>query len=150
MMMTTRAGGRFFDFAHPSALFRTSSIPPHLRLLAAPSTAIFGNNNNNFVRRYSVVVRPGGLVSVSPSNPQAIHETRQRVTLIPGDGIGPEVMEQCKRVLRVMALPLGYDEFNFSYMRPAEFNDCRDAILNSIRRNGIRSFSRTGGFACTI
>ena len=123
MMMMTRTGGRFFDFAHPPARL---SIRPYLRLSAAPSAAIF--INNNFVRRFSV----------SPSVGQAFHETRQRVTLIPGDGIGPEVMEQCKRVLGVMALPLGYDEFNFSYLRPTEFNDDRDAILNSVRRNGIR------------
>ena len=66
---------------------------------------------------------------------RGIHETRQRITLIPGDGIGPEVMQQCKRVLRHMALPLGYDEFNFSYQQASEDNDDPDTIRRSIIKN---------------
>jgi len=67
----------------------------------------------------------------------ALHERRQRITLIPGDGIGPEVMAQCKRVLDKMALPIGYDEFTFSYQQASEDNDDPADILKSIKKNRI-------------
>ena len=67
----------------------------------------------------------------------ALHEQRQRITLIPGDGIGPEVMAQCKRVLDKMALPIGYDEFTFSYQQASEDNDDPADILKSIKKNRL-------------
>lgn len=71
----------------------------------------------------------------SSSFKRSVHTSRQRVTLIDGDGIGPEVMEQCKRVLQAMELPFGFDEFSFSYQRPEVYNDKPEHILNAIVAN---------------
>jgi len=67
----------------------------------------------------------------------ASHNGRRRITLIPGDGIGPEVMTQCKRVLDSMSLPLDYDEFTFSYHQADEDNDDPNDILRSIENNQV-------------
>jgi isocitrate dehydrogenase (NAD+) len=37
-------------------------------------------------------------------------EGRQRVTLIPGDGVGPEVMSSVKDVIAAAGAPVDFDE----------------------------------------
>lgn len=59
----------------------------------------------------------------------------QRITLIPGDGVGPELMKETRRILDTMALPVVYDEFSFSYQRPEVDNDAPDDIKQSIVDN---------------
>ena len=65
------------------------------------------------------------------------HEKRQRITLIPGDGIGPEVMRETRRILDILDLPIGYDEFSFSYQRQSDDNDDPDEIKRCITKNKL-------------
>jgi isocitrate dehydrogenase (NAD+) len=60
------------------------------------------------------------------------------VTLIPGDGIGPEVVDATVRVLEAAGAPLEFDR-QIAGMHAAETvgNPLPDATLESIERNGI-------------
>ena len=68
-------------------------------------------------RRYSAFINSQSRSDLSLAAPaslspnltctRSVHERRQRITLIPGDGIGPEVMKQTKRLLDAMSLPIG-------------------------------------------
>ena len=42
---------------------------------------------------------------------------RVTVTLIPGDGVGPEIMDSCQEVLKSMGAKLDFEEMYFSEVR---------------------------------
>lgn len=60
---------------------------------------------------------------------------RHHVSLIPGDGIGPELMDSVKAVVAVAGSPIDFEEISLSGERGSE-EDMRRAIL-SIKRNGV-------------
>ena len=49
------------------------------------------------------------------SEPVSKPEGRQRVTLIPGDGVGPEVMASVKDVISAAGAPVDFDELFIRY-----------------------------------
>merc|ERR1712136_278068 len=59
---------------------------------------------------------------------------KHKITIIPGDGIGPEVMQHTKDVLDTLKLPIVYEEYNFSYHDTAKNNDPAE-VLAAIERN---------------
>uniref|UniRef100_A0A674GEZ9 Isocitrate dehydrogenase [NAD] subunit, mitochondrial n=1 Tax=Taeniopygia guttata TaxID=59729 RepID=A0A674GEZ9_TAEGU len=66
--------------------------------------------------------------------PPAKYGGRHTVTLIPGDGIGPELMLHVKEVFRHACVPVDFEEVRVSSEAPEE--DVQNAIT-AIRRNGV-------------
>ena len=62
-----------------------------------------------------------------------------RVTLIPGDGTGPEIAEATRRVLDATGVELDWDvqEAGADVMERYDGNPLPDHVLESIRRNGV-------------
>jgi isocitrate dehydrogenase (NAD+) len=61
-------------------------------------------------------------------------------TLIPGDGIGPEIMDATLRVLEALAAPFDWDVQNAGMSGVKECGDpLPPAVLESIRRTGPRA-----------
>src|SRR6188508_1380702 len=60
------------------------------------------------------------------------------ITLIPGDGIGPEVTEAVVRIFRVAGLEIEWERYDAGVMAFKRFNQSLPAeLLDSIRRNRI-------------
>src|SRR5687768_14855957 len=60
------------------------------------------------------------------------------VTLIPGDGIGPEVMEAARRVLEATGLAFTWETVNAGESALAQYGDLLpEEVLASIRRSGV-------------
>ncbi|XP_068780263.1 isocitrate dehydrogenase [NAD] subunit gamma, mitochondrial isoform X1 [Struthio camelus] len=76
------------------------------------------------------------LPTVSPPilPPPAKYGGRHTVTLIPGDGIGPELMMHVKEVFRHACVPVDFEEVRVSAEAPED--DVHNAIM-AIRRNGV-------------
>jgi isocitrate dehydrogenase (NAD+) len=63
---------------------------------------------------------------------------RHRVTLIPGDGTGPEITEATRRVLEATGVGFHWDVEHAGEGVIAEYGTpLPDAVLDSIRRNGV-------------
>src|SRR6266540_1820944 len=61
-----------------------------------------------------------------------------RVTLIPGDGIGPELAEAARRVLDATGVPLEWEVVDAGEAVMAQFGTpLPDHVLESIKRNGV-------------
>ncbi|KAM6106894.1 LOW QUALITY PROTEIN: isocitrate dehydrogenase [NAD] subunit gamma, mitochondrial [Phoenicopterus ruber ruber] len=69
-----------------------------------------------------------------PPPPPAKYGGRHTVTLIPGDGIGPELMLHVKEVFRHACVPVDFEEVRVSAEAPED--DVHNAIM-AIRRNGV-------------
>ncbi|XP_068009096.1 LOW QUALITY PROTEIN: isocitrate dehydrogenase [NAD] subunit gamma, mitochondrial [Melanerpes formicivorus] len=66
--------------------------------------------------------------------PPAKYGGRHTVTLIPGDGIGPELMLHVKEVFRHACVPVDFEEVRVSAEAPeADL----DSAITAIRRNGV-------------
>ena len=62
----------------------------------------------------------------------------RRVTLIPGDGIGPEVSEAAVRVVEASGVALAWERVEAGAEVIAKFGTpLPDQVLNSVRRNGV-------------
>uniref|UniRef100_A0A8V5GR00 Uncharacterized protein n=1 Tax=Melopsittacus undulatus TaxID=13146 RepID=A0A8V5GR00_MELUD len=66
--------------------------------------------------------------------PPAKYGGRHTVTLIPGDGIGPELMLHVKEVFRHACVPVDFEEVRVGAEAPEA--DVHNAIM-AIRRNGV-------------
>ncbi|XP_057244733.1 isocitrate dehydrogenase [NAD] subunit gamma, mitochondrial, partial [Malurus melanocephalus] len=66
--------------------------------------------------------------------PPAKYGGRHTVTLIPGDGIGPELMLHVKEVFRHACVPVDFEEVRVNSEAPED--DVQNAIM-AIRRNGV-------------
>ncbi|XP_019346470.1 isocitrate dehydrogenase [NAD] subunit gamma, mitochondrial isoform X6 [Alligator mississippiensis] len=69
-----------------------------------------------------------------PIPPPAKYGGRHMVTMIPGDGIGPELMLHVKEVFRHACVPVDFEEVRVSSEAPED--DMENAIM-AIRRNGV-------------
>ncbi|KAJ8046425.1 Isocitrate dehydrogenase [NAD] subunit gamma, mitochondrial [Holothuria leucospilota] len=67
--------------------------------------------------------------------PPACYGGRHTVTLIPGDGIGPEFMNHVRDVFRHAHVPVDFEEFHLSGDPEAE--ETIENALIAVRRNGV-------------
>ncbi|XP_039366434.1 isocitrate dehydrogenase [NAD] subunit gamma, mitochondrial [Mauremys reevesii] len=74
------------------------------------------------------------LTSHTPIPPPAKYGGRHTVTMIPGDGIGPELMLHVKEVFRQACVPVDFEEVRVS--SEAAEDDIQNAIM-AIRRNRV-------------
>jgi len=65
------------------------------------------------------------------SNRAACYGGRHTITLIPGEGIGPEMFNQVRHVVDIMGLPINFEEVKVTG------TDDLEAAMNSIKRNGV-------------
>jgi isocitrate dehydrogenase (NAD+) len=64
--------------------------------------------------------------------------SRRRVTLIPGDGIGPEVTEAAVRVVEAVGAPIDWEPVEAGAEVVAKYGTpVPEGVLNSIRKNGV-------------
>jgi isocitrate dehydrogenase (NAD+) len=80
-------------------------------------------------------------LSVSPSaegqsKPAAKPDTRVKCTLIPGDGVGPELVSAMREVLTAMQVPVVFEELFFSEIHPS-MSVPVETVVESIKKNGI-------------
>jgi len=64
------------------------------------------------------------------------HGGKSTVTLIPGDGVGPEICESVTSLFKTMGVPVDFEVINLNkenYHDPVAFS----AALSSLRRNGV-------------
>ena len=68
-------------------------------------------------------------------SPLAQYGGRYTVTMLPGDGIGPEMMNYVREVYRYAGIPVDFEEFRFDPNSESEqlFFDA----VTSIKRNGV-------------
>lgn len=80
--------------------------------------------------------RAGSTMAVPKSSqmPAAQYGGRHTVTMIPGDGIGPEMMDYVKEVFTYAGVPVDFEMINFD-PKSETSDDLNQAIL-SVKRNG--------------
>merc|ERR1712226_1309070 len=66
--------------------------------------------------------------------PLAKYGGRHTVTMLPGDGIGPEMMEYVKEVFSLVGAPVDFEEIKMD-PNTDNYDDLNDAI-SSVKRNG--------------
>lgn len=63
-------------------------------------------------------------------------DSKVKVTLIPGDGVGPELCFAVKEVFQAMSVPVHFEELFLSEVNP-NMSVSVDTVIDSIKRNGI-------------
>lgn len=63
-------------------------------------------------------------------------ETRVRCTLIPGDGVGPELVYSVQEVFKASGVPVDFETFFFSEVNPTLSAPLED-VAGSIERNRV-------------
>lgn len=79
---------------------------------------------------------------------------RTRCTLIPGDGVGPELIDSVQAVFKAASIPIDFDFYLFSEVNSSSSASLEE-VVNSIRQNGVclkgalssPDISRTGELA---
>ncbi|XP_058797145.1 isocitrate dehydrogenase [NAD] subunit gamma, mitochondrial-like [Phymastichus coffea] len=112
------AGRCVFKYVQPK------SFAPQIHLRSA-STAI-----SAFERQHKTPT----IIKVMPM-PKAHYGGRHTVTLLPGAGIGPELMGYVREVFKYASVPVDFEEINID--PNADNNDDLDYAITSIRRNGV-------------
>jgi len=59
------------------------------------------------------------------------------VTMIPGDGVGPELMTSVKTVFKAARVPVEFEELNLSELQHLDDDAHFDNAVDAIRRNGV-------------
>lgn len=50
------------------------------------------------------------MVNPSASTPEALNDTKIKVTLVPGDGVGPELMLCVREIYKQLGVPVEFEE----------------------------------------
>ncbi|KAG6461077.1 hypothetical protein O3G_MSEX012402 [Manduca sexta] len=75
-------------------------------------------------------------VNCEKNQPNATKEGRIKCTLIPGDGVGPELVYSVQEVFKAASIPVDFESFFFSEVNPTLSAPLED-VVNSIARNKI-------------
>ncbi|CAI9587603.1 unnamed protein product [Staurois parvus] len=60
-----------------------------------------------------------------------------RVTMIPGDGVGPELMHSVKEVFKAADVPVEFDEHHLSEVQNMASTEKLEQVLNSMQANKV-------------
>ena len=100
-------------------------------------------NNNKNEQSYSITAASRQPFSPTPilrQQQQPITELSQstnlKCTLIPGDGVGPELCSATRKVLSAISVPIDFEEFFLSEVNPS-MSVPLETVVNSIKENGI-------------
>lgn len=69
------------------------------------------------------------------TKPKAKYGGRYMVTMLPGDGIGPEMMRHVKTIFKIGGIPVDFEEINLDSMN--ENIEKVEEAITSIKRNGV-------------
>lgn len=87
-----------------------------------------------FYRNSSTITPPSFLIKKETHVPKALYGGRQTVTMLPGGGIGPELMNYVQEVCKYIGAPVDFEIFHIN-PKIDEGNELEQAVT-SIRRNG--------------
>lgn len=73
---------------------------------------------------------------VAATQTDAKPDTKLKCTLIPGDGVGPELCQAVKSVLAAISVPIEFEEFFLSEINPS-MSVPLETVVDSIKQNGI-------------
>ncbi|XP_078534863.1 isocitrate dehydrogenase [NAD] subunit beta, mitochondrial isoform X2 [Lissotriton helveticus] len=59
------------------------------------------------------------------------------VTMLPGDGVGPELMQSVKEVFKAAGVPVVFDEFHVSEVQTTASDKKLEEVLNSMKANRV-------------
>uniref|UniRef100_A0A915JSD3 Isopropylmalate dehydrogenase-like domain-containing protein n=1 Tax=Romanomermis culicivorax TaxID=13658 RepID=A0A915JSD3_ROMCU len=68
--------------------------------------------------------------------PLAKYGGRQTVTALPGDGIGPEMINHVQNIFEIAQVPIDFETIKLDSQQTSDNNDLQNAII-SIERNGV-------------
>ncbi|XP_033633413.1 isocitrate dehydrogenase [NAD] subunit beta, mitochondrial-like [Asterias rubens] len=77
-----------------------------------------------------------GHYCLNPAAPAVKPETRRTVTLIPGDGVGPELMQSVREVFKGAGVPVDFEELFVSEVQVGR-SASLDDIIESFKRNQV-------------
>ncbi|RWS30510.1 putative isocitrate dehydrogenase [NAD] subunit beta-like protein [Leptotrombidium deliense] len=101
---------------------------------------MFANKLSPFVRQSTAVVFSKRYTSVSQkvfsSKSPDKEESKVKCTLIPGDGVGPELCVSVKEVFQAMSVPVEFEEMFLSEVNPS-MSVPVETVIESIHKNGI-------------
>lgn len=111
------------------------SIKPNLKT-TAPQIRIFSSPYTpNINKLFSTSTHCQQLKLSILDEPKAKYGGRFMVTMLPGDGIGPEMMRHVKTIFKVACVPVDFEEINLDSMN--ENIEKLDEAITSIKRNGL-------------
>lgn len=102
-------------------LLRPKSVVPHIHRCASLSA-------------FEIQHKTPTIIKVMPI-PKAHYGGRHTVTLLPGAGIGPELMTYVKEVFSYAGVPVDFEDIEID--PNADDNEDLDYAITSIRRNGV-------------
>ncbi|MGH0187740.1 UNVERIFIED_CONTAM: hypothetical protein FKN15_026272, partial [Acipenser sinensis] len=75
-----------------------------------------------------------------------------KVTMVPGDGVGPELMTAVKEVFKAADVPVVFEEFHLSEVQNMASEEKLEQVLNSMRSNrvAIKVLPGACGLACKL
>jgi len=84
----------------------------------------------------SVPLQVSSVCAFQPSTPNQGPNDRVTVTLIPGDGVGPEIMDSCQEVLQAMGAKVDFEELYFSEINHGASRSLDD-VMASVKKNKV-------------
>ncbi|XP_076455142.1 isocitrate dehydrogenase [NAD] subunit beta, mitochondrial-like isoform X2 [Babylonia areolata] len=79
---------------------------------------------------------PTRTTSTQITEPVTHPEGRNKVTLVPGDGVGPDLMNSVRDVFSAAGVPVDFEEIFISEVQPAQ-SATVEMVVDSFRRNGV-------------
>uniref|UniRef100_A0A672GYY9 Isocitrate dehydrogenase [NAD] subunit, mitochondrial n=1 Tax=Salarias fasciatus TaxID=181472 RepID=A0A672GYY9_SALFA len=73
----------------------------------------------------------------SPESPPARADAIFKVTMLPGDGVGPELMTAVKDVFKAGDVPVEFEEFHLSEVQNMASEDKLEQVLTSMKTNKV-------------
>lgn len=94
--------------------------------------------NQNFSKNTSSLFVPPAVtvINQSQANPLPHQSNKIKVTLVPGDGVGPELMLCVREVYKQIGVPVEFDEILASELLPGRSNSVED-LKESFKRNKV-------------
>ena len=93
----------------------------------------------NRIKNFSSLWRPPvtQVVNFNSRAPTGTYGGRHTVTMLPGDGIGPQLMQGTQDVFKSAGVPIDFEEVN---LKATDDEDCSETIedaITSVQRNGV-------------
>ena len=95
------------------------------------------NLTSSALKAGQVNTRSQRFLSQSPVVLAAEPTARIPVTLIPGDGVGPELVDAVKEVFSASGVPVDFDTFYLSEIHPSSSTATLEEVINSVTQNSV-------------
>jgi isocitrate dehydrogenase (NAD+) len=69
--------------------------------------------------------------------PKAQYGGRHHVTMLPGSGIGPELMNYVREIFRIAGVPVDFEIINIDAQHDSHDDEDLETAITSIKRNGV-------------